>query len=127
MEQDIVKTLKFKLTVPTAYPFLNRFLLVTKSSSDVVESAALYYMERTLQEYEFIQYRPSLVAAAAVCLALNHPQVRAADGTRDGDKPGIVSFIGIHLQAYYHHVSDISHFLLLSAKKSVGIHWIHQR
>jgi hypothetical protein len=105
MEQDIVKTLKFKLTVPTAYPFLTRFLLVTKSSSEVVESAALYYMERTLQEYEFIQYRPSLVAAAAVCLALNNPQVRATDGTMKGNKPGIVSFVAVHRQAHMHHLS----------------------
>jgi len=78
MEQDIVNALQFKLTVPTGYSFLVRYLFVLKAS-DLAKAAANYYMERTLQEYEFIAYRQSLVAAAAVCLALNNPHIRAAD------------------------------------------------
>lgn len=87
MEQKIVNTLQFKLTVPTAYPFLVRYLQVTKAS-ELTGAAATYYMERTLQDYDFVQHRPSLVAAAAVCLALNNPQVRTAENAT-GRKPGI--------------------------------------
>lgn len=76
MEQDIINVLEFRLTVPTGYNFLVRYLLVVEAS-DLAKAAANYYLERTLQEYEFLEYRPSLVAAAAVCLALNNPQVRA--------------------------------------------------
>jgi hypothetical protein len=89
MEQKIVKALDFKLTVPTGYVFLVRYLRVTKAS-ELTRAVANYYMERTLQDYEFIQYRPSLVASAAVCLALNNPQIRIEEKST-GQKPGIVS------------------------------------
>lgn len=89
MEQDIVGRLKFELTVPTAYPFLTRFLLITKAKR-MVKVAAHYYVERTLQEYIFVRYRPSLVATAAVCLALNNPEIRACDQL-PGPGPGVVS------------------------------------
>eukprot|EP00546_Thalassionema_frauenfeldii_P009980 CAMPEP_0178922998 /NCGR_PEP_ID=MMETSP0786-20121207/16473_1 /TAXON_ID=186022 /ORGANISM="Thalassionema frauenfeldii, Strain CCMP 1798" /LENGTH=492 /DNA_ID=CAMNT_0020597441 /DNA_START=110 /DNA_END=1588 /DNA_ORIENTATION=- len=79
MEQDIVNALEFKLTVPTGFSFLVRYLFVLQAS-DLAKAAANYYMERTLQEYEFIVYRQSLVAAAAVCLALNNPHICASDG-----------------------------------------------
>ena len=89
MEQDIVRQLEFKMTVPTAYPFLIRFLLITKAS-ELTKIAANYYMERTLQEYQFLQYRPSLVAASAVCLALNNTDIRTDEG-KLGPCPGVVS------------------------------------
>ena len=75
MEQDIVKNLKFKLTVPTGYPFLVRFLTII-DASDLIKYTANYYMERTLQHYIFVEYRQSIVAAAAVCLALNNSDAR---------------------------------------------------
>ena len=93
MEQSIVRALEFKLTVPTGYVFLVRYLRLTKAS-ELTRAAANYYMERTLQDYEFIQYRPSLVASAAVCLALNNPQVRIEENLT-GQKPGIVSHISL--------------------------------
>jgi cyclin B len=89
MEQDIVRNLEFKMTVPTAYPFLLRFLLITKAT-EVMGAAAHYYLERSLQEYQFLKYRPSLVAASAVCLALNNPDIRDDEG-ETGASPGIVS------------------------------------
>lgn len=89
MEQDIVRNLEFKMTVPTAHPFLVRFLLITKAS-ELSGVAASYYLERSLQEYQFLKYRPSLVAASAVCLALNNPDIRTDDGAT-GRYPGIVS------------------------------------
>mmetsp|Transcript_21524 Transcript_21524/g.33180 ORF Transcript_21524/g.33180 Transcript_21524/m.33180 type:complete len:502 (+) Transcript_21524:228-1733(+) len=78
MEQSIVNCLEFNFTVPTAYPFLKRFLHITKAR-EVTCAAANYYMERTLQEHDLLIFRPSLVAAASVVLALNHLEVREKD------------------------------------------------
>ena len=78
MEAAIVKTLKFTLTVPTGYPFIQRFLHIT-SSTPVVRHLASYYMERMLQEHAALAFKPSLLAAAAVCLATNHPDRRDHD------------------------------------------------
>jgi cyclin B len=89
MEQDIVRHLEFKFTVPTAYPFLIRFLRITRAT-ELTKLAANYYMERSLQEYQFFKFRPSLVAATAVCLALNNPDIRLEEG-KTGPSPGIVS------------------------------------
>lgn len=89
MEADILRELDFKITVPTALPFLQRFLFIT-GASPTTKFAAAYYTERVLLEYDFVDRRPSIVAAAAVCLALNHKEIRDADGLF-GDLPGIVS------------------------------------
>ena len=89
MEQDIVYRLQFKLTVPTAYPFLVRFLFLM-GAGRMVRDAANYYVERTLQEYDFIEQRPSLIAVASLCLALNNPEVRTRDSLT-GPGPGVVS------------------------------------
>jgi len=74
MEQDMLKRLRYKITVPTAYPFLNRFLNLVKASP-LTRVAANYYMERTLQEHDLLRYRPSLVSASTVVLALLNPDV----------------------------------------------------
>jgi G2/mitotic-specific cyclin-B, other len=87
MEQDIVKNLKFKLTVPTGYPFLVRFLTITQAP-DSIKHTSNYYMERTLQDYAFVEYRQSLVAAAAVSLALNNNDARRM-GKVTGPNPGV--------------------------------------
>ena len=91
MERDIVKKLEFKFTVPTGYPFLKRFLHITKASKPICHLAN-YYMERMLQEYCSLSYRPSLVAAAAVCLALNNPDVLEYD-LQIESPIGVVSFL----------------------------------
>uniref|UniRef100_A0A7S1VC62 G2/mitotic-specific cyclin-B3 n=1 Tax=Grammatophora oceanica TaxID=210454 RepID=A0A7S1VC62_9STRA len=79
MEQSIVASLQFRLTVPTGYAFLQRFLLIL-GATDLMKHAASYYMERSLQEYSLVERRPSLVAAASVCLAINNPDIREQDG-----------------------------------------------
>jgi len=75
MEQDIVHKLRFKMTVPTAYPFLQRFLNLV-DASPLTRHAANYYMERTLQEHDMLSFKPSMVAISAVVLALNNPDIR---------------------------------------------------
>mmetsp|Transcript_6726 Transcript_6726/g.7297 ORF Transcript_6726/g.7297 Transcript_6726/m.7297 type:complete len:478 (+) Transcript_6726:159-1592(+) len=74
MEQDIVHKLGFRITVPTAYPFLQRFLNIVKASS-LIKHAASYYTERTLQEHDLLRFRPSLICAAAVVLAINNKDI----------------------------------------------------
>jgi cyclin B len=74
MEFEIVKVLGFKMTVPTAYPFLQRFLHVTNAPK-IIRDLASFYTERMLQEYCMLNFRASLVASAAVCLAWNNPTV----------------------------------------------------
>jgi hypothetical protein len=90
METDIVKILQFKMTVPTGHPFLQRFLHVARATK-VMRNLANYYMERMLQEYSTLSYRPSLVAAAAVCLAINNPDALDYDGLDADQAPGLVS------------------------------------
>ncbi len=75
MEQDIVHKLGFRITVPTAYSFLQRYLKLLKAPS-MVRHAACYYTERTLQEHDMLCYPPSLVCAAAVVLAFNNPDAK---------------------------------------------------
>lgn len=88
-EFKIVDKLKYKMSVPTGHSFLRRFLYITKAT-DLQRTGANYYMERILQEYSFLKYRPSEIAAACVCLALNNPHIRSIEGI-EGPPPRIVS------------------------------------
>ena len=86
MEADILEQLDFRISKPTAYPFLLRFLDIT-GANDLMSVAAEYYTERMFQEISSLNVRPSLLAAASVCLAINQDSFR--DGT-DDELPGIV-------------------------------------
>jgi len=68
MEGQILNVLDFKLTFPTPFVFLTRWLRV--SNADKRQKLfATYCVERSLQEYTFLRYKPSMVAASAVMLA----------------------------------------------------------
>jgi len=84
MEANIVKVLRFSLTVPTGHPFLQRFLYITESSA-LVRNLANYYMERMLQEHSALEFKPSLLAAAAVCLANSNPDRLDCEGFSEED------------------------------------------
>lgn len=88
MEADILDVLRFSLAVPTGYPFLMRFLFITNCTKTMIW-AAMYYMERMLQEHDALKFLPSELATAAVCLALNHPEIRDAGGLATNG-PGVV-------------------------------------
>jgi cyclin B len=90
MEQEILKVLDWKISVPTAFPFLDRFLCLS-DASEMTKHAAAYYLERTLQEHSFLQFRPSVVCASAVILALNNPDIRVQEEDLDRELPGFVS------------------------------------
>jgi len=72
MEGMILNRLKFDLSVATTRVFLNRFLKAAKvgECDQTTEKLCEYLCELTLQEYAFLKYRPSEVAAAALHLAL---------------------------------------------------------
>lgn len=92
MEQDILKVLDWEISVPTAVLFLDRFLCLT-NASELTKHAATYYLERTLQEHCFLQFRPSVVTASAVILALNNPDIRVIEKDLDTELPGFVSVV----------------------------------
>ena len=90
MEQTILRVLNWKLHRPTAYSFLDRFLSLTKASP-MTRHAATYYLERTLQEHELLNFRPSMVCASAVILALNNSEIpNLEEEYVHGERPGLV-------------------------------------
>ncbi len=67
MEKIMLNTLGFKLTVPTPYPFLARFMKANDSHNDKeFANYAQYLVELALPEYGALKYSASLLAAAAV-------------------------------------------------------------
>lgn len=78
MEQDIVHRLRFKITVPTAYPFLQRFLNIVQTTN-LVKFATNYYTERTLQEHDMLAFKPSLISVSSFVLALSNSDLREKD------------------------------------------------
>jgi len=73
MEAMILNRLNFELSIATAKGFLNRFMKAAKAGECDATTEALcqYLCELTLQEYSFLKYRPSQIAAAAFRLALH--------------------------------------------------------
>uniref|UniRef100_A0A803N5J4 B-like cyclin n=1 Tax=Chenopodium quinoa TaxID=63459 RepID=A0A803N5J4_CHEQI len=68
MEKSILKKLKFRLNLPTAYVFMLRFLKASQSDKRH-ERLSFYLIELCLVEYETLRFRPSLLCAAAVYVA----------------------------------------------------------
>lgn len=68
MENEIVTTLCWNMTVPTTHSFLCRFLKAAHADRTMVQLAC-YIAERTLQEQSMVKYLPSTVAASAVYVA----------------------------------------------------------
>ncbi|GFR40494.1 hypothetical protein Agub_g1062 [Astrephomene gubernaculifera] len=68
MEEDILKKLKYELTVPTAKTFLRRLLQVC-NPDDQLHFVSNYLTEISLMEASMLNFLPSEIAAAAVYLA----------------------------------------------------------
>lgn len=69
MEILILNTLNFDLTAATAKVFLRRFLKAAGADLTLAFLSS-YLSELTLQEFTFVKYPPSLIAASSVFLAL---------------------------------------------------------
>ena len=64
-EKMMLNTLKFNMTVPTAYHFMNRFLKAAKADKRM-EQTAFYLLELAMPNYDFVKYPSSLMAASAL-------------------------------------------------------------
>eukprot|EP00199_Chlamydomonas_sp_CCMP681_P002144 CAMPEP_0119109422 /NCGR_PEP_ID=MMETSP1180-20130426/17901_1 /TAXON_ID=3052 ORGANISM="Chlamydomonas cf sp, Strain CCMP681" /NCGR_SAMPLE_ID=MMETSP1180 /ASSEMBLY_ACC=CAM_ASM_000741 /LENGTH=397 /DNA_ID=CAMNT_0007095177 /DNA_START=92 /DNA_END=1285 /DNA_ORIENTATION=+ len=68
MEETVLKQLKYELTVPTAKTFLRRMLQVC-NPDELLHFLSNYLTELSLLDHNMLNYLPSEIAAAAVCLA----------------------------------------------------------
>ena len=69
MERVMLNTLKYRLTVPTHYHFLLRYLKAAKADKKC-EHYAFFLTELALINYKCIKYQSSLIATASVYAAL---------------------------------------------------------
>jgi G2/mitotic-specific cyclin-B, other len=69
METTILTKLEYKITVPTGYHFLTRYLNCIQAS-ERTRNLAFYYAERNLQESDMLCVLPHKFAAAAVYASL---------------------------------------------------------
>jgi Cyclin, N-terminal domain/Cyclin, C-terminal domain len=76
-EEDLLNTLEFNLCCTTEKNFLRRFQMAAAADIDAVKYLNFvvvlsnFLCERTLQEYEFVQFSHSVIAAGALALALH--------------------------------------------------------
>ncbi|KAJ3691337.1 hypothetical protein LUZ61_020501 [Rhynchospora tenuis] len=68
MERLMVNTLQFNMSVPTPYVFMKRFLKAAESDKKL-ELLSFFMIELCLVEYKMLQFKPSILAAAAVFTA----------------------------------------------------------
>ena len=68
MEEHVLKTLEYNVTVPTAHFFLIRYLKAGHADKKIVQLSC-YLLDGTLQAYHLLHYLPSQLAAAAVFIA----------------------------------------------------------
>lgn len=69
MERNILKALDFDLGIPLSYRFLRRYARCGKINMEIL-TLARFILETSLLEYEMIEIPDSLIAAAALLLAL---------------------------------------------------------
>jgi G2/mitotic-specific cyclin-B, other len=68
MEEHILKTLEYNITIPSAHAFLVRFLKAAHADKKIVQLSC-FILDGTLQSYNLLHYLPSQLAAAAVFIA----------------------------------------------------------
>lgn len=79
MEATMLNTLDFRVSAPTVYVFLNRYLKCAVPDARLT-LLATYIVERQLQEYRMLHHSPSKIAAAAVNMAMRTLRGRGAGG-----------------------------------------------
>jgi len=68
MEETILKTLEYNITIPSAHAFLVRFLKAAHADKRIVQLSC-FILDGTLQSYNLLHFLPSQLAAAAVFIA----------------------------------------------------------
>lgn len=71
MEMQILQTLEYQLTVPTADLFLATYIEVDCPANKNIEQLARFILDGTLLSYKLLRYCPSKLAAAAMLIARN--------------------------------------------------------
>lgn len=92
MERELLAAIKYRVTFPTAYQFMKRFLKASRTTDNRVEHFAHYVIDRSLQEIKLLKYNPSLIAASAVHIAR----------TQMKNLPAWVSWVGVLLAVWQH-------------------------
>ncbi|KAJ1451533.1 cyclin-like protein [Pelagophyceae sp. CCMP2097] len=69
MEMAILRELDWNITAPNAHFWLVRLMRLSRADAATAHRAE-YYAQRTLQEYNMLEYKPSMLAAASAHLAL---------------------------------------------------------
>ena len=69
MEMTILRELDWQVTVPNAHYWLVRMMRLVRASEATTQRAE-YFAQRMLQEYNMLEYKPSMLAAAAAHLSL---------------------------------------------------------
>ncbi|EKX51001.1 hypothetical protein GUITHDRAFT_85274 [Guillardia theta CCMP2712] len=70
MEVVILHALKFNLTAVTPHNFLTRLCSLLNHDQQT-KHLCEYLTEITIQEFQYLKYRPSVIAASAVCLGMH--------------------------------------------------------
>lgn len=68
LEYEVLRTLEFNVTTPSAYRFLERYAKLIEADSKTF-NLAWYLIELPLIEYKMLKYKPSLISSAALFLA----------------------------------------------------------
>ena len=68
LEYEVLKTLEFNVTTPSAYRFLERYAKLLGADSKTF-NLAWYLIELPLIEYKMLKYKPSMISSAALFLA----------------------------------------------------------
>ena len=76
MEGVVIRSLEFRLTVPTHYKFLVRYIKAAQCDTRT-KLIAYYFCEKCMPEFSMLEFKPSVIASAAVLLAL-----KASDQTK---------------------------------------------
>ncbi|GMF51822.1 unnamed protein product [Phytophthora fragariaefolia] len=70
MEENLLNTLNFTLSMPTALDFMNIYEKLIPSIPKKIVMLTHYLLELTLQEYQFLKYAPSIVATCCLSMAM---------------------------------------------------------
>ena len=68
MEELILKSLEYHITIPSGHAFLVRYLKAGHADKKIVQLSC-YLMDGTLQSYNLLEFLPSQLAAAAVYIS----------------------------------------------------------
>ena len=68
MEYNILKSLEYQITIPTAHTLFVQYLKVVHADRSIVQISC-YNLVGTLQSYSLLQYLPSQLDSAAVMIA----------------------------------------------------------